>query len=63
MYAFPAKEDMGEVSDRMTQDARLRVSDPLTCQKDVEEIEQFILIKKKPPRKQSTNTAKKQFIR
>ena len=29
----------------------LRISDPLTCQKDVEDIEQLILIKKKPPRK------------
>ncbi|MRR36908.1 DUF3788 family protein [bacterium] len=29
----------------------IRVSDPLTCQQDVEEIQQLILIKKKPPRK------------
>jgi len=50
VYACPAKEDMGEVSDRMTQDAYLRVADLLTCQQDVEEIEQLILIKK-PPRK------------
>lgn len=29
----------------------IRVSDPLTCQQDVQEIQQLILIKKKPPRK------------
>ena len=29
----------------------IRVSDPLTCQRDVQDIEQLILIKKKPPRK------------
>lgn len=29
----------------------LRVSDPLTCQQDVQDIQQLILIKKKPPRK------------
>ena len=27
------------------------VSDPLTCQKDVQDIEQLVLIKKKPPKK------------
>jgi Protein of unknown function (DUF3788) len=29
----------------------MRVSDPATCQQDVQDIEQLILIKKKPPRK------------
>ncbi len=29
----------------------IRVSDPLTCQQDVQDIEQLILIKRKPPRK------------
>ena len=29
----------------------IRVSDPLTCQRDVQDIEQLILIKKRPPRK------------
>ena len=29
----------------------IRVSDPLACQRDVQDIEQLILIKKKPPRK------------
>lgn len=29
----------------------IRVSDPLTCQQDVQDIQQLILIKKKPPRK------------
>jgi hypothetical protein len=29
----------------------MRISDPLTCQQDVQDIEQLILIKKKPPRK------------
>ncbi len=29
----------------------IRVSDPLTCGQDVQDIEQLILIKKKPPRK------------
>ena len=29
----------------------IRVADPLTCQQDVLDIEQLILIKKKPPRK------------
>jgi hypothetical protein len=29
----------------------IRVADPLTCQQDIEDIQQFILIKKKPPRK------------
>jgi len=28
----------------------IRVADPLTCQQDVQDIEQLILIKKKPPR-------------
>jgi hypothetical protein len=31
----------------------IRVSDPLTCQQDVQDIEQLILIKKKPPRKKT----------
>ena len=40
----------------------IRISDSLTCQKDVEDIEQLILIKKKPARKKegsspSTQTA------
>ena len=30
----------------------IRVSDSLTCQQDVKDIEQLILIKRKPPRKQ-----------
>ena len=29
----------------------IRVADPLTCQQDAQDIEQLILIKKKPPRK------------
>ena len=29
----------------------IRVADPLTCQQDVQDIEQLILIKKKPPKK------------
>jgi hypothetical protein len=29
----------------------IRVSDPLTCQQDVQDIEELILIKKKPPKK------------
>lgn len=29
----------------------IRVSDPLTCQGDIEDIQQLILIKKKPPKK------------
>ncbi len=29
----------------------IRVADPLTCQQDVQDIEQLILIKKKPPRR------------
>ena len=29
----------------------IRVADPLTCQQDVRDIEQLILIKKKPPKK------------
>jgi hypothetical protein len=31
----------------------IRVSDPLTCQRDVQDIEQLILIKKRPPRKKT----------
>lgn len=31
----------------------IRVSDSLTCQQDVQDIEQLILIKKKPPRKKT----------
>ncbi len=31
----------------------IRVFDPLTCQQDVQDIEQLILIKKKPPRKKT----------
>jgi hypothetical protein len=31
----------------------IRVADPLTCQQDVEDIQQLILIKKKPPRKKT----------
>lgn len=31
----------------------IRVADPLTCQQDVLDIEQLILIKKKPPRKKA----------
>lgn len=29
----------------------IRVSDPLTCQQDVQDIQQLILVKKKPPKK------------
>lgn len=29
----------------------IRVSDPLTCQQDAQDIQQLVLIKKKPPRK------------
>ena len=29
----------------------IRISDPLTCQRDVQDIERLILIKRKPPRK------------
>jgi len=32
----------------------IRVSDSLTCQKDVQDIQQLILIKKKPPRKKTS---------
>ena len=32
----------------------IHMADPLTCQKDVQDIEQLILIKKKPPRKKSS---------
>ncbi|HNS45179.1 MAG TPA: DUF3788 domain-containing protein [Alphaproteobacteria bacterium] len=31
----------------------LRVSDPQTCQQDVQDIEQLVLMKKKPPRKKT----------
>ena len=31
----------------------IRMADPKTCQQDVQDIEQLILIKKKPPRKKS----------
>ncbi len=31
----------------------IRVADPLTCQQDAQDIQQLILIKKKPPRKKS----------
>ncbi|HOU13373.1 MAG TPA: DUF3788 domain-containing protein [Anaerolineae bacterium] len=31
----------------------IRVADPLTCQQDVQDIQQLILIKKKPPRKKT----------
>jgi hypothetical protein len=34
----------------------IRVSDPLTCQQDVQDIEQLILIKKKPPRKKAPSS-------
>ena len=34
----------------------IRVSDSLTCQQDVQDIEQLILIKKKPPRKKTVLT-------
>jgi hypothetical protein len=33
----------------------IRVSDPLTCQQDVADIEQLILIKKKPPRRKAAS--------
>ncbi len=29
----------------------MRITDPLTCQQDVKDIEQLVLIKKKPPKK------------
>lgn len=32
----------------------IRVADPLTCQQDVQDIQQLILIKKKPPRKKAS---------
>ena len=32
----------------------IRIPDPQTCQQDVEDIKQLILIKKKPPRKKAT---------
>ncbi len=34
----------------------IRVSDPLTCQQDVQDIQQLILIKKKPPRKKASSS-------
>ncbi len=34
----------------------IRVSDSLTCQQDVHDIEQLILIKKKPPRKEALSS-------
>jgi hypothetical protein len=33
----------------------IRVADPLTCQQDVRDIEQLILIKKKPPRSKASS--------
>ncbi len=33
----------------------IRVSDPLTCQQDVQDIEQLILIKRRPPRKKASS--------
>ncbi len=33
----------------------IRVTDPLTCQRDVLDIEQLILIKKNPPRRKATS--------
>ncbi len=33
----------------------IRVADPLTCRQDVQDIEQLILIKKKPPRKKTSS--------
>jgi hypothetical protein len=33
----------------------IRVADPLTCRQDVRDIEQLILIKKKPPRKKASS--------
>ena len=34
----------------------LRLSDPLTCQQDVQDIQQLIQIKKKPPRKKASTS-------
>lgn len=34
----------------------IRVSDPLTCRQDAEDIEQLILIKRKPPRKKPASS-------
>ncbi len=34
----------------------IRVADPLTCQQDAQDIQQLILIKKKPPRKKSPSS-------
>jgi hypothetical protein len=36
----------------------IRVADPLTCQKDAQDIAQLILIKKKPPRKKNGSLAR-----
>jgi len=33
----------------------IRVADPLTCQQDVQDIEQLLLIKRKPPRKKAAS--------
>ena len=33
----------------------IRVSDPLTCQQDVKDVEQLLLIKKRPPRKKPSS--------
>lgn len=34
----------------------IRVSDPLTCRQDVQDIEQLLLIKRKPPRKRASSS-------
>ena len=34
----------------------LRLSDPLTCKQDVQDIQQLIQIKKKPPRKKASTS-------
>ena len=34
----------------------LRVADPLTCQQDVQDIEQLIMIKRKPPKKKASSS-------
>ncbi len=33
----------------------IRLSDPLTCQQDVQDIEQLIMIKRKPPRREASS--------
>ncbi len=33
----------------------IRVSDPLTCQQDMQDIEQLIMIKRKPPRREASS--------